>query len=122
VRWLTVRQARAAFVLAVIVLPWVAAPRGGEAPNARRSPSAADSTAIESRSTVEVVTADRPTVSPHAKRGDGVRLPSVQPLAGPGAEHPGSFAWPVSRSGSIGWSAPIALHLAERGPPSGLDT
>jgi hypothetical protein len=100
----------------MILLPWVVAPHLGDGRDRHRSSIDTDA-AIESVSTLELVTADRPTVSPSAKRSDGFRIPSIMP-AGALAEDPGSsFAWSAWSSGSVGWAEPIALHLAHRGPP-----
>jgi hypothetical protein len=113
---LTVRQARYALVLVMVLLPWVAAPRDGEGRGADRVALAAGTAMIEARSTILLVTADRPTVWPQAKRGDGLRLMLVPPAGGTRVAT--AIPWSSSRSDSIGWSAPIALHLAERGPPT----
>lgn len=113
---MTARSVRSALVLAMVVLPWVAAPHLGVGSNVHRSMIDTDA-AIESVSSLELVTADRPTVFPSAKRSDGFRLLWIVP-AGAVAEDPGSsFAWAAWSSGSIGWAEPIALHLARRGPP-----
>jgi hypothetical protein len=100
----------------MVVLPWVAAPHVGDGANRDRS-TIDTGAAIESVSTLELVTANRPTVSPSPKRSEGFRLLSIVPT-GVFAEDPGSsFAWSAWSSGSIGWAEPIALHLARRGPP-----
>lgn len=113
---MTTRYARSALALAMVVLPWVAAPNLGDDRERHRSSIDTDA-AIESVSTLELVTADRPTVSPSAKRSDGFRLLSIVP-AGAFSEDPGSsFAWSAWSSGAVGWAEPIALHLAHRGPP-----
>jgi hypothetical protein len=114
---LTARHARSALVLAAVYLPWVVAPRA-DGPNTEHPAVAADAddgTAIESRPTIELVTADRPTVWPLGRRGEGSRLTSILPSGVPDVGP--SLAWRARRSGSIGWSEPLTLHLAERGPP-----
>jgi hypothetical protein len=73
---------------------------------------------IRSLSTIELVTADRPMARPLATRSDGLRVLSTPPSADPRLHTALTFAWSAPRSGSIGWSVPIALHLAERGPPA----
>lgn len=113
---LTARHARAAFILALVVIPWVVAPRA-DGPTPERSSVGTDAATIESLPTIELVTADRPKISPTAKRGDGLRPVSNLSPAGPALDPASSSAWLAWRSGSIGWSGPLALHLAERGPP-----
>jgi len=113
---LTAQSARSALVLAMVVLPWVAAPHLGDGSNRHRSTVDTDA-AIESVPTLELVTADRPTVSPSAKRSDGFRLLSIVPAAAPAEDPASSFTGSAWSSGSIGWAEPIALHLARRGPP-----
>jgi len=78
---LTAQSARSALVLAMVVLPWVAAPHLGDGSNRHRSTVDTDA-AIESVPTLELVTADRPTVSPSAKRSDGFRLVSSNGTGG----------------------------------------
>ena len=113
---LTARHARPAFILALVVIPWVVAPRT-EGPVPDR-PDAFDAAAsIQTPPAIELVTADRPKISPTAKRGDGLRPVANPPPAGPALDPASSSAWLAWRSGSIGWSGPLALHLAERGPP-----
>jgi hypothetical protein len=113
---LTARHARAAFILALVVIPWVVAPRT-EGPVPDRPDTFDAGAAIQTLPTIELITADRPKISPTAKRGDGLRPVSNLPPAGPALDPASSFAWLAWRSGSIGWSGPLALHLAERGPP-----
>ena len=114
------RHARPAIVLATIVLPWVAVPSAVDDSNLVRPTNATKNATIESATTMELVTADRPKVSPTAKRGDGLRPLSNLPVAGPAPDTASSFVWIGWRSGSVGWSGPLALHLAERGPPSSI--
>lgn len=111
----TALRARSALVLALVVLPWVATSDTADLPGRDRSRHAVDAAVIESATTIEVVTADRPTVSP-AKRDVLRPMPSLPP-AGPAFDAASSLAWLAWRSGAIGWSEPLALHLAERGPP-----
>jgi hypothetical protein len=66
---------------------------------------------------MELVTADRPKVLPTPKRSDGLRPVSNLLLSGPAFDGASSLVWIGWRSGSVGWSGPLALHLAERGPP-----
>ncbi len=99
------------------MLPWVAISRTDEGRPDHRSSVATDAAAIESVSSIELVASDRPTASPLAKRTDGPRLLSIVPADRLGVEPASSFTWLAWRSGSIGWSEPIALHLAGRGPP-----
>jgi hypothetical protein len=116
---LTARHARSALVLAAVYLPWVVAPRA-DGPNTERPPVAADAddgTAIESRPTIELVTVDRPKVLPTPKRSDGLRPLSNLPVAGPAPDTASPLVWIGWRSGSVGWSGPLTMHLAERGPP-----
>ena len=104
-------------MLAVVVLSWVVASQAEDEPGRNFSTDSTDTAAIESVSTIELVTADRPTVFPTAKRGEGLRPMPGTPPAGPALDAASSFAWLAWRSGSIGWSPPITLHLAGRAPP-----
>jgi hypothetical protein len=112
------QHARPAIVLATIVLPWVAVPSTVDDSNRERPTSALKDTTIESATTMELVAADRPKVTAAAKRSDGLRPLSNLPVAGPALNAASSFVWIGWRSASVGWSGPLALHLAERGPPS----
>jgi hypothetical protein len=111
------RHARPAIVLATIVLPWVAVPSTVDDSNRERPVEAQKDTTIEWATTMELVTADRPKVSSTTKRSDGLRPLSNLPVAGRALNAASSFVWIGWRSGSVGWSGPLALHLAERGPP-----
>jgi hypothetical protein len=111
----TALRTRSALVLAMLVLPWVAASHAADRPDRDHARLDGDAPAIESVTTIELVTADRPTIS--STKRDGLRpIPSLPP-AGPALDASSSLAWLAWRSGSIGWTQPLALHLAERGPP-----
>lgn len=107
-------------VLATIVLPWVAVPSTVGDSSLGRPTDATNRATIESATTIDLVSADRPKVSSTAKRSDGLRPLSNLPVAGPALDAASSFVWIGWRSGSVGWSGPLALHLAERGPPSSI--
>lgn len=110
----TALRTRSVLVLAMVVLPWVAASHAADRPDRDHARLDAGAPVIESVTTIELVTADRPTIS--TKR-DWLRpMPSLPP-AGPAPDAVSSLAWLAWRSGSIGWTQPLALHLAERGPP-----
>jgi hypothetical protein len=111
------RHARPAIVLVTIVLPWVAVPSTVDDPNRGRPSNATTNVTIESATTMELVTADRPKVLSTPKRSDGLRQLSNLPVAGPALDLASPFVWIGWRSGSVGWSGPLTLHLAERGPP-----
>lgn len=88
-----------------------------DGPRPDRSSTVTVDATIRSFSTIDLVTADRPTARPPVARSDRLRVLSTPPSSDPGFETTLTFASHAQRSGSIGWSAPIALHLAERGPP-----
>lgn len=116
----TVRRAGVVLAVAIAIVPWIAVSRTGDArvtlPSIPRG-----SPAIESLASVVGVASDRPAISPHAKRLDGHRL--VATLASEGGVHPtSSFIWDGMHSGGLGVTAPLALNLAERGPPHLLGT
>ena len=108
-------RARPAFLLALLVLLWVVASDTGDATDRDRPTLGAKAAVIESVTTIEVVAADRPAIS--STKRVGLRPMTSLPPAGPALDAASSLAGLAWRSGSIGWSEPLALHLAERGPP-----
>lgn len=111
-----VRRTGAALAVTIAIVPWVAASRTGDArvtiPSVPRG-----SPAIETLASVVGVASDRPSMSPRAKHFDGHRLLAALGSSGVGV-HPTSWsAWRLWHSGSVGVTKPLALNLAERGPP-----
>jgi hypothetical protein len=115
-----VPRGRGVLVLAIAALPWALAFQGGFA-GARSSTAVPESAAaIESLTMLLVVTADRPTGSIASKRPEGARLLWAAPAGRSHLHHPMGLVhapWPAV---PIGWSEPLALHLAGRGPPLAL--
>lgn len=114
-----VRRVRGVLVLSVAVLPWAVAAQGGHV-GVGASPMGPESpAAIESLSTVLVVTADRPVLPGALKRTEARVLWTTPagrsnlhlPL---GLEHAPWPAVPIDRS------EPLGVHLAGRGPPLAL--
>jgi len=116
-RGVAVRRARGVLVLAVAVVPWAVASTGGLGATDASPVGRESSTAIESLTSLLVVTADRPTVSVGLKRTEGARVLWAL-TAGRSSLHLVLVlmhtpwpAFPIERS------QPLAVHLAGRGPP-----
>jgi hypothetical protein len=62
------------------------------------------------------VASDRPALSFHPKRTDGTRLAATTPTGGLGVSTL-PLAWEAWSAVSFTRTAPIAFHLASRGPP-----
>jgi hypothetical protein len=115
-----VRRVRGVLVLGIAILPWAVASQGG--PGGRgASPAVPESAAaIESFTTLLVVSADRPAVGVALKRTDGARVLWADPAGRSHLHLPIGLVhapWPALR---IERSEPLALHLAGRGPPFAL--
>lgn len=102
-------------VLVIAILPWVTASRIGEWRPASTLTVPDTSATIEALTSLLVVASDRPALSFHAKRTDGTRL-AATPTGGLGVS-PLPLAWEAWSAVSITRTAPIAFHLASRGPP-----
>lgn len=100
----------------IAIVPWVAASRTGDArvtiPSVPRG-----SPAIESLASVVGVASDRPAISPRTKPLDGHRLLPALGSNGTGVHPTSWFAGHALHPGSVGVTQPLALNLAERGPP-----
>jgi hypothetical protein len=116
-RLLAVRRVRGVLVLSVAVLPWAVASQGGLGGVGAAPAGSESSVAIESLTTVLVVTADRPTLSSALKRTEVSRVLWATP-AGRSNLHlplgPVHAPWPAD---PIERFQPLALHQAGRGPP-----
>ena len=115
-----VRRVLGVLVLAVAVLPWAVASQVG--PGGRdASPAVPErAAAIDSFTSLLVVTADRPAVGVAPKRTEGARVPWVTPAGRSNLHVPLGLvhaSWPAV---PIERSEPLALHLAGRGPPLAL--
>ena len=103
-------------VLVIAILPWVAVSRIGEWRPASTHTVPDTSATIEELTSLLVVVSDRPALSFHAKRTDGTRLAATPPTGGLGFS-----MLPRAREArpalSFARNAPIAFHLAWRGPP-----
>jgi hypothetical protein len=107
---------RAALVLALAIIGWVAASRSSaEHPVVRSSP--ADSEVIESDPTLLVTTFARPAVSVHVRLGESQRALWAMTLAVPTIGPAASVLGSVRSSPSILSAGPVAHGLAGRGPP-----
>ena len=103
-------------VLVIAILPWVTASRIGEWRPVSTLTVPDTSATIEALTSLLVVASDRPALSFHAKRTDGTRLAATTPTGGLGVS-PLPLAWEAWSALSITRTAPIAYHLASRGPP-----
>lgn len=104
-------------LLAIAILPWVAVSRVGEW-RPPSPPSVADtSAAIEALTSMLVVAADRPSLSFHAKRADGIRLVATPSAGRLGVSPPSLLARKVRAASAVAPTVPLARHLAGRGPP-----
>jgi hypothetical protein len=103
-------------VLAIAILPWVAASRIGEWRPASTLTVPDTSATIEALTSLLVVASDRPALSFHPKRTDGTRLAATTPTGGLGVSTL-PLAWEAWSAVSFTRTAPIAFHLASRGPP-----
>ncbi len=106
----------AVFLLAIAILPWIAASPSDwwRSPTPSVHPS---SDSIGSLTTPMVVTPDRPKVWPGGKRTDTVRGLHAVPEAGTGIDPPRWFTGEIPRPASAGSTDVLANDLAERGPP-----
>ena len=114
---MAVRRVRGVVVLSVAVLPWAVASQGGLGGVGAAPAGSEGSVAIESVTTLLVVTADRPTLSSVLKRTEGSRVLWATPAGRSnlhiqlGLVH---VPWPAD---PIERFQPLALHQAGRGPP-----
>lgn len=107
---------RGTLILAISILPWVAASQAGMGDGT--SPAAPETTtAIETLTSMLVVASDRPTVSTSFKRTDGARVMWSTPAGRSVLLHPSALVRLPWSSGPTEGSRPLALHLAGRGPP-----
>jgi hypothetical protein len=110
-------RGRAALVLALALLGWIAAARSiEEHPTARSSPAGAE--VIEPVPTLLVTTSNRPVLSPHARLGESHRVPWAKTVRVPVIGAPASVLGSVRSSPSILSAGPVAQGLSGRGPPS----
>ena len=111
-----VRRRRAVLVFAIAILPWAAASWVGERGHASSGADPNASATVQAFTWMPVVASDRPSTLLFIRRTDGTQ-PAVTTPAGLALARPWALAreaWPASSAARI---APLALHLAERGPP-----
>jgi hypothetical protein len=119
-RGLEIPRARGVLALAIAVLACALAFQGGLVGAGSSTAVPESAAAIESVTIPLVVTADRPTGSIAFKRTDGARLLWAAPGGRSHLHRPLGLVrapWPAV---PIERSAPLALHLAARGPPLAL--
>jgi hypothetical protein len=104
-------------VFAMAILPWGAASQVGERAPASAGPVANASTSLEAFTWMPVVASDRPsTTLLFVRRTDGTQ-PAVTTPAGLALARPAARAREAWPSSPVARFAPLALHLAGRGPP-----
>ena len=103
-------------VFAIAILPWAAVSRVVERSPVSSGAAANASATVEAFTWMPVVASDRPITLLFVRRADRTQTAATTPV-GVALAYPSGLAREALPAGPTAWIAPLALHLAGRGPP-----